>query len=846
MGRPSLACRLGAFCLLTIALRGQPGQGYSGQSYSGAEACARCHAAIHHEWAESRHNKIMQPATKQSVEGDFTQGKLVLSGSTYLLRQSNGAYFITETDLTGKPWEHRVDYTLGIRRMQHYLTTLPDGRIVIIPPTWDNVRKQWLLDRDIENPEEAPGTPFQVWNKSCYSCHVSREEKNFDLPQARYRTVWQGFGADCERCHGPGTEHIAQAAAAPGSSKGAGGDPTIINPARLDPARSTMVCAQCHSLRDIYADGFPAGANYYDYFLPVMEYRLPESEDSAYWPDGRPRWLSNEAVALWQSACFLKGGATCVTCHSRAHESDPERNPQLRPDSNALCSRCHGAMAADISAHSHHAAHSPGSSCVECHMPGAVISLKARMRDHSIGIPVPENTTRHGIPNACNLCHKDKSAEWAVREIAGWYGTERRRRLMRRADAFAAARQGDAAAIPGLLEILADGSEGQWIRANAAGYLGAFPNDPAAYAAVRRSFTDSDPLVRATAAAAIRPRAAQREAVAPELVALLRDPVLTVRMSAALALVAMGVQPFPGEDGARFESAKGLYQARAELNSDDAQQQFAAGKFFLLSGDMDRAAAAFRATLQLDPAIPAQVLLAQSLVKKGDLLPARQILQAIPRDDPQYAAAQRLLADAAVQGRGNGEVPSPGAAGGSTTDGEARFLEGQVKFQSEYYGAALQDFERALELAPQAAWVTKAQIYRAICLEKLARAGEAEAAMQALFAQPAARQDVDLQLAFIELLYQTGRVEEAQKRADEVIAAAPKEPMAYFWRAKVLLHLHRIDEAAGAAEESIRLRPELPDAHNLLIRIYQMQGRTREAAQQAEWLRDYHRRMESH
>ena len=79
-----------------------------------------------------------------------------------------------------------------------------------------------------------------------------------------------------------------------------------------------------------------------------------------------------------------------------------------------------------------------------------------------------------------------------------------------------------------------------------------------------------------------------------------------------------------------------------------------------------------------------------------------------------------------------------------------------------------------------------------------------------------------------------------------MIAAVPDSPMAFFWKAKVLLQLHRTGEAAGAAEESIRLQPQLPEAHNLLVRIYQMQGRTKEAAQQAEWLRDYQRRTQSH
>ncbi len=102
-----------------------------------------------------------------------------------------------------------------------------------------------------------------------------------------------------------------------------------------------------------------------------------------------------------------------------------------------------------------------------------------------------------------------------------------------------------------------------------------------------------------------------------------------------------------------------------------------------------------------------------------------------------------------------------------------------------------------------------------------------------------------MQLAYVELLYDTGRREEALQRIDQLIAFSPQSPIAYFWRAKVLLQLQRTGEAAKAAEESIRLQPNLPLAHSLLLRIYQMQGRTQEAAEQAQWLSDYQRRMES-
>ena len=839
--------RLGQ-CLLVQSLRTLlllaavlPLQGQSYRSYVGAQACAKCHATVQHQWAESLHKKILQPATELTIKGDFAAGKLLLQGSTYLLQHRNGNYYITESELTGKPWEHRVDYTLGERRVQHYLTTLPDGRIMVLPSTWDVLRKTWVHNLEIENPEESAGPEMQVWNKSCFSCHVSSGQKNFDLENSRYHTTWQDPGVNCERCHGPGSEHVSAAGANKLDAEArARIKETIVNPARLDPLRSSMICAECHSFRDVYADGFSAGANYSDFFLPIMQYRLP-SQDSAYWPDGRPRWISNEAFGLWQSQCFLKGGATCTTCHSQAHDVDIARNPQLRPDNNALCLKCHQAIASDITAHTHHAANSTGSSCVECHMPAVVVSLRAEMRDHSISIPVPENTIRHDIPNACNLCHRDKDANWAVQHMNAWYGDKGRAKLIRRADAFTAAANGDGSTVPSLLQILSDVSEGPLIRANAAGYLGSFPDDPSAYAAVLQEFSDPEPLVRVTAASAIRPRAAQRADVAPRLVSLLRDPVRTVQMTAAIGLVSMGLQKVPGEDEEWFENAKQLYRARAQLDSDDAQQELAAGRFDYLSGDMDAAVAAFRATLKLDPRIPAQYYLARALTEKGEFQSAQQILKAIPPNDPQYAPAQRLLTD--LESR----KPPTGTQGGTGADStaEKNFRDGQTLYQNGNYGGALKSLDDAVRLAPQAEWTAKAQIYRAVCLEKLSRMSEAEAAMRALAANRATRDDDDFQIAFVELLYESGRSEEALKRVDAFIAAVPKVPLAHFWRAKVLLQLQRTIEAAAAAEEAVRLLPEDPAAHNLLIRIYQMQGRRAEAAQQAEWVRDYERRMQS-
>src|ERR1039458_5986229 len=214
---------------------------------------------------------------------------LLTSSLTNLLSQKAGVYYITESYLTGKEQEHRVDYTLGNRRIQHYLTTLPSGRIIVLPPSWDVLRKDWFHSFDIGDPDETSDVMVQVWNKNCFSCHVSRQEKNFDASTNRYKNAWQDFGTNCERCHGPGSEHIADYSA-----------PMVLQ-TRLSPARNTMVCAQCHSFRDIYAPDYSAGADYYDFFLPILEYSQPLDKDPAYWSDGRTRRFSNDAFGLWRS-----------------------------------------------------------------------------------------------------------------------------------------------------------------------------------------------------------------------------------------------------------------------------------------------------------------------------------------------------------------------------------------------------------------------------------------------------------------------------------------------------------------------------------------------------------------
>jgi tetratricopeptide (TPR) repeat protein len=275
-------------------------------------------------------------------------------------------------------------------------------------------------------------------------------------------------------------------------------------------------------------------------------------------------------------------------------------------------------------------------------MPRTVFSIKAAIRDHSISIPVPENTLRYGIPNACNVCHQDRDTNWTISQMKPWYGDKSRQKLIARASAFSLARAGDHNAIRPLIDILNDASQGAVVRANATGHLSRFSDDPQVLAAMERGLKDEEPLVRAVAAQRIESKKAPAE-VSSALIHALADPSRSVRVGAVLSLVNLGTARPSGEDGQRFDHAVEEYLARAAILADDGSEQFNAGSMYLVSGNAQAAIDAFRSALRLDRQLPAAYGLACAYVQAGRIEDATRTLRAIPLKDPYYAAAQRLL-----------------------------------------------------------------------------------------------------------------------------------------------------------------------------------------------------------
>src|SRR5580692_5946091 len=102
-----------------------------------------------------------------------------------------------------------------------------------------------------------------------------------------------------------------------------------------------------------------------------------------------------------------------------------------------------------------------------------------------------------------------------------------------------------------------------------------------------------------------------------------------------------------------MELAKQLVRARAALNADDAEQDIAAGRFYMLIADPASAVVAFQTSLKVDPQAAVQYLLGAAYAQQGNLKGAKQILEAIPTSDPQFEKAQRLLKAIAAQAEGH-------------------------------------------------------------------------------------------------------------------------------------------------------------------------------------------------
>ena len=365
----------------------------------------------------------------------------------------------------------QVVMTTGSHNQQIFWYATGNSRLLgQLPAIWLTAERTWIPRRAaiMMPPGAAHASETGAWNGVCVACHTTNGRPLLDAPLGSRPIASQTadtraveFGIACEACHGPGeaharanrnplrryTLHLTRAA-----------DSTIVQPMRLDPRRASQVCGQCHSFweftdagaeRDANARGLPyrpgddlAATRFIvqptkNLDTPAMRAFLEADAGfvrDIFWSDGMVRATGREYNGLLDSPCFARAKdpartMTCFSCHTM-HKADDDRRTasdwadgQLAPQAigNGACTACHRTP----DAHAHHRAGSSGSECVNCHMPRTTYGLLKTIRSHQISSPSVQATIDTGRPNACNLCHLDKTLGWTADTLERWYGSTR-------------------------------------------------------------------------------------------------------------------------------------------------------------------------------------------------------------------------------------------------------------------------------------------------------------------------------------------------------------------------------------------------------------------------------------
>ncbi|MBK9030383.1 MAG: ammonia-forming cytochrome c nitrite reductase subunit c552 [Myxococcales bacterium] len=456
-------------------------------AYVGPAACIECHPENGARWRAGLHATMTQVATRAAVVGRFDGALLRYGDGRARFDWRDDAPTMELTSGDGVTRRFKVTRTIGTRALQEYVGVAQDdpaGIEVRLPFGWWRARADWYpqpyydswFDAEWQGERLAfdpTAAALEPWADRCAWCHntypfalrAARPDVGVGperdlapmpplitdnhLPIERLVTV----GISCESCHFGGRAHAEapeQVAPtfAPRGPKVIPVDDAPLPPTdRDDPQTIGAICAQCHST------------------------------PSPRFPDGSPARNSSESLALAAGACA--SAIRCVDCHD-PHQRGPDAGGPDRAAHLAACARCHPALASPAAAQAH-ARHAPeDASCLDCHLPRLVQGIGTYVRSHRISSPGDRDMLAAGAPNACNLCHLDRSITWTARALADWgvtiaprpawraaYGGDldravgpiwlaHREAYVRMAAAAAYARVGDRAALPRLIEVLDD------------------------------------------------------------------------------------------------------------------------------------------------------------------------------------------------------------------------------------------------------------------------------------------------------------------------------------------------------------------------------------------------------
>ena len=344
----------------------------------GDEKCLVCHEK-QKSYLTTAHHFTSRSATKDSIAGNFEEGKNILKTAEpellYRMEAKGDGFF--QTGVLGTPPDtvsisERFDLVIGSgRKGQTYLYWGNGDQLFQLPVSYWTGIASWV---------NSPGYGDRFVDFSrpvlprCLECHASFFEPvaNPNSPN-RYRKSGYVLGISCERCHGPGAQHMAANAVA--GVKPA--DQAIVNPAKLTRERQLDLCALCHGgigVAKAPVFSFAVGSALEDY----LHLNTPK-------PDDPLDVHGNQIALLERSKCFKSSNMTCFTCHN-VHL--PQRDVR---DFSDRCLSCHKVQSCGL--YPKRGRNILGK-CVDCHLPNQTSNVIFSTHD---GVRITPKVRNHWI-----------------------------------------------------------------------------------------------------------------------------------------------------------------------------------------------------------------------------------------------------------------------------------------------------------------------------------------------------------------------------------------------------------------------------------------------------------------
>ena len=368
--------------------------------YVGINTCKLCHQDIYNTFIKTGMGKSFDVASKTKSSGDYHNSVIhdKIGNFYYKAFWLNDSLQFLEYRLEGKDTTYKrqetVDFIVGSGQHTNSHIQSVNGYLNQMPMTFYTQKKKWDLPPGFENGHNSRF--MRKIGLECMSCHNNYPE--FILgSENKFATVPEGI--NCERCHGPGSVHIAQRQIGSRIDTSKYIDYSIVNPAKLSIDAQFDICQRCHLQGNTI---LKEGKSFYDFkpgmklsdYMTVFLPKYKNADDEFI--------MASHADRLKQSACFIastssttkttsnklkpyKDAMTCVTCHN-PHVSVRETNPNVFNDA---CNTCHNTTGKSKLICSKKGV-TKISNCVNCHMPksGSIDIPHVTVHDHYIRKPI--------------------------------------------------------------------------------------------------------------------------------------------------------------------------------------------------------------------------------------------------------------------------------------------------------------------------------------------------------------------------------------------------------------------------------------------------------------------------